>query len=125
MMTFAIIVAMVGLWAFFGPFFFVKDARRAPSRHCPACQHSGRASGIGRFRCSMCGHHFVWGPAGRSTLLAVGILGGALLLFCIFNLFAPTAYENDINVPAVAAAWLGILLIHTFHTKRFPNIYSD
>ena len=80
---------------------------------------------MGRFRCSMCGHHFVEGPAGRSTLLAVGIVGGALLLFCIFNSFAPMARESDINVPAVAAALLGIFLINTFHTKRFPNIYLD
>ena len=73
----------------------------------------------------MCGHHFVEGPAGRSTILAVGIVGGALLLTCIFTSFAPMARESDINVPAIMAAGVGILLINTFRTKRFPNIYPD
>ena len=125
MLTLAIIVAMLGLWAFFGPVFFVGKERHALSLRCPACRHLGRAAGMGRFRCSMCGHHFVEGPAGSLTLLAVGIIGGALLLFCIFISFAPMARENDINVPAVTSAWLGIFLLNTFHTKRFPNIYSD
>jgi hypothetical protein len=80
---------------------------------------------MGRFRCSMCGHHFVWGPAGRHTLLAVGVVGSALLLLCIFTSFAPLARESDVNVPAVIGAQIGILLITTFHTKRFPNVHAN
>ena len=93
MLTVVVIIWLLVWWAVFGPLAFVRGSgRKLPVRKCPACGYSGRAVGIGRFKCGSCGHHFVLGVWGRpsSSLFAAlapfftitAIVVTALILSC-------------------------------------------
>ena len=122
MLTVIIIVAMLGFWAVLGPMAFVRDSSRVRVFHCPTCGYSGKASGIGRFRCSVCGHPFVLGPAGEWILPLVGVVGGGLLLVSVCVSFVTRG--TDPNFAAVFAVQLAAVIGNTFYSKRFPNVYD-
>src|SRR4051812_35467126 len=100
MLTLLIIVATLLMWAVFGPLAFVRNNDRVPMRHCPACDQSGRAIGIGRFKCSKCGHKFVLGFGQKATLPVVGVGGGLLLVFSLYAAFR-IVRGDGVNFPAI------------------------
>jgi hypothetical protein len=130
MLTVVVIIWLLVWWAVFGPLAFVRGSgRKLPVRKCPACGYSGRAVGIGRFKCGSCGHHFVLGVWGRpsSSLFAALAPFFTITAIVVTALILWWAHERDhfIYLPAVLAVVLAIEVFTSLQTKRFPNVEVD